>query len=257
MTTSVAQSLPEHWKYVSEGGATIVFSYNGPSDPQLDGTVLRLRKSSRSMIEHVQDDPDDPMIEFQKECMQRLIPVQHLPRLTSVRVDRPWLDRLAALHDVHRPDDRRGKDHIDLGRTKAVLATDLVGGNWLAVEIKVSLPTYFNDNLLGLSSRQPKWGFLPAATHLSQATRAIKTQTCRFCIHSRVRINSGEKAGLGYCPLDLFSGEEYRVRGAIHSLWDAWVTSNGTINNLKIFSQGNLVSPLKVNLACHFKGLPC
>lgn len=255
MTTSVGQSLPEHWKYVSEGGASIVFSYNGPSDPQLDGTVLRLRKTSRSVIEHTQDEPDDPMIGFQKQCMERLIPVQHLPRLTSVRVDRPWLDRLAALHDADRPDDRKEKDHIDLGRTKAVLATDLVGGNWLAVEIKVRLQTYSNNYLLGLNSSQPKWGFLPAATHLSEATRAIKTQTCRFCIHSRVRMNSGEKACPGYCPLDLFSGEEHRVRDAIYSLWDAWVTSNGTINNLKIFSQGNLVSPLKVSLMCQFKEL--
>jgi len=255
MTTSVAQSLPEHWNYVSEGGATIVFSYNGPPDPQLDGTVLRLRKSSRSVIEQAQDEPDDPMIEFQKQCMERLIPVQHLPRLTSVRVDHPWLDRLAALHDVHRPDGRREKDHIDLGRTKAVLATDLVGGNWLAVEIKVCLPTFFNDYLLKLTSCQPKWGFLPSATHLSEATRAIKAQTCRFCLHSRVRINSGEKACPGYCPLDLFSGEEHRVRHAIYSLWDAWVASNGTINNLKIFNQGNLVSPLKVSLTCQFKGL--
>src|SRR5258708_6482561 len=39
------KTSPSDWKYVSEGGATIVFSYAGPPHPDFAHTVLRLRKS--------------------------------------------------------------------------------------------------------------------------------------------------------------------------------------------------------------------
>lgn len=56
---------------------------------------------------------------------------------------------------------------------------------------------------------------------------------------------------LGYCPLDLFSGDKDRVTKAIHSLWNAWTDSNGTVNNLKIFVRGNVIPPSDVS-ACIF-----
>lgn len=142
---SVTDTSPQAWKYISEGGATIVFTYVGPSHPHFNGTVLRLRKTTSSHDTSVQDgedretqdESDDPSIEFQKKCIERLLPSEHLPRLESIHVDRGWLEALATLHDGERPYERRHRDHIDLSRTKAVLATDLVGGEWLAVEIKV------------------------------------------------------------------------------------------------------------------------
>ena len=88
------------------------------------------------------------MIEFQHNIMERLIPPEHLPRLMPVRVERSWLQTLADLRNSDRPHNRRQKDHIDVARTKAVIATDLVGGDCLAIEIKVSCvfcsytPTY-------------------------------------------------------------------------------------------------------------------
>lgn len=153
-TARVTDTLPTHWKYVSEGGATIVFSYHGPPNPEFDGTVLRLRKSivpaahkitrasdlvgqREQDLGDVHEEPDDPMIEYQTTCMERLIPPEHLPRLESVHVSQAWLEDLISLHDNNRPVDRRDRDQVDLTRTKGVLATDLVGGEWLAVEIKV------------------------------------------------------------------------------------------------------------------------
>lgn len=233
MTASISDSLPEHWKYVSEGGATIVYSYTGPPNTQFSGTVLRLRKSkdtTSAPIKDNQDEPDDPTIEYQDKCMQRLIPLEHLPRLESVRVHRQWLEELVALHDADRPEARRQKDQVDLTRTKGVLATDLVGGDWLAVEIK------------------PKWGFLPSPTHLSALTRSVKTQTCRFCMHSAMKVSAGEIVSMGYCPLDLYSGDELRVRKAVNDLWGAWADSNGMVNNLKIFVQGKTITPDQAHL---------
>uniref|UniRef100_D8PUZ6 Inositol-pentakisphosphate 2-kinase n=1 Tax=Schizophyllum commune (strain H4-8 / FGSC 9210) TaxID=578458 RepID=D8PUZ6_SCHCM len=251
----VTVTSPSDWKYVSEGGATIVFSYAGPSNPQFDGTVLRLRKCPAPMLHRassIQDaviqeepapitpqdptspaiitaeeleEPDDPMIEYQARCMERLIPKVHLPRMESVRVERGWLQRLRDLKDGERPPERRAKDQIDVTRRKGVLATDLVGGDTIAVEIK------------------PKWAFLPSPKHLSEATRGIKTRTCRFCMHAHMKRMQGEKVSNGYCPLDLFSGNKARVRHAILTLWDAWVESNATVNNLKIFVHGKTIRP--------------
>ena len=132
---AAADTQPSHWKYVSEGGATIVFSYTGPANPQFDGTVLRLRKASRTT--GLADDAVDPIVEFQKRCTSRLISPIHLPRLQSASLEKDWMQRMIALHDDLRPAERRTKDYIDPARSKGVLATDLVGGNWVAVEIKV------------------------------------------------------------------------------------------------------------------------
>lgn len=141
----VLHTTPDDWKYVSEGGATIVFSYNGQPHPDFDGTVLRLRKTSVRSATHPsapvegEEEPDDPTIEFQTKCMERLIPPEHLPRLETIHLNRAWLEKLVEIHDRVRPEARRAKDTIDLNKKKGVLATDLVGGKWMAVEIKVCL----------------------------------------------------------------------------------------------------------------------
>lgn len=126
---------PSHWKYVSEGGATVVFSYIGPSNPHFDGNVLRLRKASGAA--GLAEEEEDPIVEFQKRCTSKLIPPIHLPRLRSVSLKENWVQEMISLHDGFRPAERRSKGGIDAARSKGVLATDLVGGDWVAVEIKV------------------------------------------------------------------------------------------------------------------------
>lgn len=144
MSLDVTSTSPVEWKYISEGGATIVFSYAGPVSHDFSGTVIRLRKASNdasqasdSTAHTVSEEPDDPTIVFQHRVIQRVIPTEFLPRLESVRVDEQWLRQLQALNDSQRPAGRRVKDSVDFKRRKAVLATDLVGGEGFAVEIKV------------------------------------------------------------------------------------------------------------------------
>lgn len=141
---TVVHTSPQDWRYVSEGGATMVFSYIGDPllHPEFVGMVLRLRKISLQSCanEHIHSDeyePDDVMIEFQHLVIERLIPLEHLPRLLSVRVGRAWLQDMVNQHDENRPLERRKNDCMDLKRTKAVIATDLIGSKGLAVEIKV------------------------------------------------------------------------------------------------------------------------
>ncbi|KIM22257.1 hypothetical protein M408DRAFT_79282 [Serendipita vermifera MAFF 305830] len=244
---SPSQTDPSDWKYVSEGGATIVFSYVGPAHPVFTGTVLRIRKvpvqpgadSAVPEGEPDEEEPDDPSIEFQNRITSLVVPLMHLPVMESVRVDREWLAKLSALVQNKRPELRRLKDTIDLGRKKAVIATDLVGGKGLAVEIK------------------PKWAFLPNPTYLSEETKETKLRNCRFCMHAHEKQDSGETVATGYCPLDLFSGDEARVSKTVKDLWDAWVQSGGHINNLKIFVEGVLIQPSQASqLLAPVLGLP-
>ena len=86
---------------------------------------------------------------------------------------------------------------------------------------------------------------MPSLVHLSDETKASKSQTCRFCMHSHLR---ARQETTDYCPLDLFSGNERRISLAVNSLWDAWVASNATMNNLKVFAGGKFVTPSEVSL---------
>ncbi|KAK0229049.1 inositol-pentakisphosphate 2-kinase [Armillaria fumosa] len=230
--SSITATLPSHWKYISEGGATIVFSYVGPPNSDFDGMVLRLRKSGvqTPVLEKQtfgtvteEEEPDDSSIVFQETCMKRLIPSVHLPKLQSVQVEKAWLEELSRAHQQDRPLQRTASGGIDTTKSKAVLATDLVGGSELAVEIK------------------PKWSFLPNKIYLSADNCAIKANTCRFCMHSRMKSNGGETVSLGYCPLDLFSNNRGRMKQAVYSLYDNWLASDGTVNNLKIFVKGTKI----------------
>ncbi|KAK1215060.1 hypothetical protein PQX77_022350 [Marasmius sp. AFHP31] len=293
-SSDITQTNPTtDWKYVSEGGATIVFSYVGPPNPTFDGMVLRLRKQpnvpvgvrdSDSESDGEESEDEDPSISFQRQCMSRLVPKEHLPKLQSVVVradpvrsvsvdevtgsyrdvekdeerempgafptptpiqgpphihSNRWLRALSKAHEHERPENRRKTGGVDVHKHKGVLATDLVGGGGAGGGVSVEI--------------KPKWSFLPNPTHLSPSTRDIKTKTCRFCMHSYVRNNNSNHQpsdsthhaqGLvahGYCPLDLFSGDEERVRNALGALYDAWVVSEGKVNNLKVFLGGKVL----------------
>ncbi|KIJ44280.1 hypothetical protein M422DRAFT_30421 [Sphaerobolus stellatus SS14] len=218
------------WLYLSEGGATIVFSYSGLPHSEYTGKVLRLRKvprhlSGRPVSDNTQEEPDDPSIIFQERVTSTLIPSEYLPKLQAVKVSPQWLQKLEEVAVAQRPIERSSKDSIDTTRRKGVLATDLVGGQGWAVEIK------------------PKWGFLPSSMHLSAFTLPLKTQYCRYCMHSHLKGTLGEADSPRYCPLDLYSGDEARVRTALRSLWDMWIRSMGKANNLRLFNEGKAVNP--------------
>ncbi|KAG9050651.1 Inositol-pentakisphosphate 2-kinase [Tulasnella sp. UAMH 9824] len=251
----VSQTHPRDWSYVSEGGATIVFSYTGPPSKEFSGTVLRLRKITAEpppkqiykpldIAEGIdqasseedegydtsssedEDEPDDPTIAFQSRITSKLIPPEHLPRLEPAKLKRHFLEKLAKRGDKKRPESRKDVDRIDTHKKKGVIATDLIGATGWAVEIK------------------PKWAFLPNPAHLSDKTKGTKASYCRFCMHTHQRfIKSPSKFKSEYCPLDLFSGDRERVRKALRDLWNSWVGSNGTINNLKIFVHGSNIPP--------------
>ena len=46
-----------------------------------------------------------------------------------------------------------------------------------------------------------------------------------------------------YCPLELYSSDPERVKKAVYALWDDWIQSSGTINNLRVFANGRVLDP--------------
>ena len=62
-------------------------------------------------------------------------------------------------------------------------------------------------------------------------------------MHAHLKSTQGEDASLGYCPLDLFSGEPARVTRALHALWNVWLATGATVNNLRIFVEGRMLKP--------------
>jgi inositol-pentakisphosphate 2-kinase len=56
-------------------------------------------------------------------------------------------------------------------------------------------------------------------------------------------MTQGEDSLSGYCPLDLYSGDEARVTRAVHALWAKWLSSKGTANNLRVFVRGETIDP--------------
>ncbi|KZP12719.1 hypothetical protein FIBSPDRAFT_152408, partial [Athelia psychrophila] len=229
MLLSATTTNPTDWRYVSEGGANIVFSFIGDPHlhPSFQGKVLRLCKIPRTSLgSPAFPDKNELALRFYRTVIENIIPLKNLPKLTAFTVDRDWLQALADVHESGRPPARTRIDSIDVTRTSALMATDLVGQSTFSVEIK------------------PKWGFLPSPTHLAIDTLPVKMRTCRFCRHEYLRSSQkGTTSLTQYCPLDLYSGDAHRIEKAIGDLWDGWVATGGTGNNLKIFLHGKLIKP--------------
>ena len=128
---TLSRTSPNDWKYISEGGATLVFSYRGPPHPILTGKVLRLKKASTS---HAGDDNDVP---FQQKIISRLVDPTYLVHLQIVPLETRWVEAFARHHESSRPLERRRTSTVDSSRHTAVLASDLVSDIPCAVEVKV------------------------------------------------------------------------------------------------------------------------
>lgn len=67
-------------------------------------------------------------------------------------------------------------------------------------------------------------------------------------MHRFYKTSSALHPEQGFCPLDLFSGNEERIRKYLHSLWTSWLSTNGEINNLRIFYDGKVIRPTAVSV---------
>ncbi|BGO97923.1 Inositol-pentakisphosphate 2-kinase [Rhodotorula toruloides ATCC 204091] len=221
---------PSDWKYTAEGGANLVASFAGPASSPFWGHALRLRKRKKRAggTKEAEDAvPSEVDVDFGARVIAPLLGEANVVEMEKVRLERGWLEEL--VEDMRakavRPVERESEDEIDLDAPEGVVVEDLIAGRGvLAVEIK------------------PKWGFLPSPTHLSPSNASIKTTYCRTCMHRHYKA-SEDGGSDGFCPLDLYSGDPPRVHKALEQLHATWVSSEGAINNLRIFLDGKKVLP--------------
>ena len=69
-------------------------------------------------------------------------------------------------------------------------------------------------------------------------------------MHRYYRTRTLEDHSDSYCPLDLHSEEEPRVRKAVDSLFSLWEITNGEANNFRIFANRRRVVPNDVSVNC-------
>ncbi|KAK4686099.1 hypothetical protein P7C73_g4040, partial [Tremellales sp. Uapishka_1] len=231
---------PAEWKFVNEGGAHIVCGYRGLSADYI-GKILRIRKPKKGS----DTPPASPTsewteleLEWRDQLLPKLVPEDLLVSAKDVVLGHDWVSKLLTATDENRTEARKEAGGVE-GATKALLMEDLTwksgeGTTVLAVEIK------------------PKWGFLPSDKWMTPAESVpIKTQHCRFCLHQHLK-NPG--SAVDYCPLDLYSGDEDKMRKSMRDLWGGWTASGGKGNNWRVSVDGKEVSPSELNLIPALEG---
>ncbi|GAA5868958.1 hypothetical protein JCM8547_003233 [Rhodosporidiobolus lusitaniae] len=238
----LSSTSPLDWRYVAEGGANLVLSFCGQPDSPYAGHALRLRKRKKRSCGRDEHDevPAEVNVEFGRIVVEPLLGKAQVPETGQIELKKVWLEQLVGRmkQERVRPAHREEEDEVELDAKEGVVVEDLIRGEGvLAVEIK------------------PKWGFLPSPAFLSPSTALLKTTYCRFCMHRyHKRVSSSTLCPQhrsialaaheqGYCPLDLYSSNSKRVERAVTCLFAEWASSNGEKNSLRVFLDGEKLSP--------------
>ncbi|KAF9112743.1 Inositol-pentakisphosphate 2-kinase [Mortierella sp. AM989] len=209
----------EHWKYRAEGNANLVLQYIGP-DPRFKTTLLRLRKNSTKVVGPVNKNDISGESSFISKVISRLVGQEFVEQLIPVVLPSDFLKTLAVAIDPFRPKNRLHK-RIDCSQAVGFLALDH------ARFIKPSA----NHPTISVEIK-PKWGFLTASAFIRKE-QIIKRRKCRFCMHQHRKLKNGEEESLSeYCPIDLFSGNDFLVEDSINALIKT------PQNNLRLFVDG-------------------
>ncbi len=72
MDQRLESTSPSDWKYLAEGGSTVVFTFNGEEHATFSGSVLRIRKSFQDKLASAGDE-DDRAIAFQQRAISKLL----------------------------------------------------------------------------------------------------------------------------------------------------------------------------------------
>jgi len=230
------QTRPEEWKYLSEGGANVVYVYRGWREVFKD-KALRIKKRSpvgRSSLFELP--PRRQSTTPNDHWQERLLPhvLRHadrdarglLPMRMKMQVNSLWIWAMGNHSKKDRPAHRLQSEYADLEdrdrESLVVLTDDLIGGaGHIAVEIK------------------PKAGFVPSLEGPDLEYVPIKTKACKYCMKRCVTNGQGD-TGSGFCPIDLFS-KDYAPRSrALQCLAEAWTLGDAG-NNMKVFVDGEIV----------------
>ncbi|CAG8550023.1 314_t:CDS:2 [Paraglomus brasilianum] len=213
---------PTLWRYKGEGNANVILALRSPHE-RFGGVVLRLRKGGVLMHDE-QQTPEMPsfLISYTRDVLVPLFGNQYTGETKLLQVTPEFLQSLAEAIEPSRPAKRRHIG-IDVHQEFALLMPDYTvftssAGVTLAVELK------------------PKWGFIPTSSFI-KPENSVKRLTCRTCMHQHLRHMQGDQTVeiIDYCPLDLFSCDESRLRKSLPQL----IKLAG--NKFKLFIQGEKI----------------
>ncbi|WVQ96629.1 hypothetical protein IAU59_003734 [Kwoniella sp. CBS 9459] len=233
------ETSAKDWKYNGEGAEHIVFSYRG-HQPTNIGNVLRIKKSTLAIAlppSHVEAKPVHAA--WRDELLPKLVSPKLLLQAKTVDLEQSWAKELLVMAESVRPEKRRD------GAGKGL--ADLITSDIQALVMEDTTINENGDDKVTLAVEiKPKWGFLPSAEWITPPEAvSIKSQNCRFCLHSHLRagISDSEK---GFCPLDLYSGDDAKMTLAVDHLWQMWVENGGKGNNWRMFINGDKINPDQV-----------
>eukprot|EP01006_Ploeotia_vitrea_P037679 TRINITY_DN66159_c12_g1_i1.p1 TRINITY_DN66159_c12_g1~~TRINITY_DN66159_c12_g1_i1.p1 ORF type:complete len:546 (+),score=96.61 TRINITY_DN66159_c12_g1_i1:144-1640(+) len=148
-----------------------------------------------------------------------------------VSVDSHFAGQLASIAAPFRPQIRSENSTIDLQSTTALLMADAttVPGPWN------------QEDVIGIEIK-PKCGTLPLALRCDDDKdehRWLRSVVCKYCMvqHHKSGVTGVTSEISNYCPLELFSGDQARMRKVLLRLLKR------PQNNLRIFRGGKMVAP--------------
>lgn len=201
--------------YKGEGNANIVIAL--PHERR----VIRFRKSLPDEVS-----PDDGKTRVQREVWYARNVVScflgsyaQIPQI--VRCDAADVVRLSDAIRPHRPEKRQHKVITDTYATKFP--------DYTFLDLRLGIDeTVFRSHSTFCVEIKPKQGYLPKAER--------KFPVCPYCLNQYAKLRKGDIAARSnYCPFELFSGAEARMKTAVKEL------VRSPQNNLRIFKDGIVV----------------
>ncbi|KAH8079742.1 inositol-pentakisphosphate 2-kinase-domain-containing protein [Filobasidium floriforme] len=222
----VALTNPTVWRYLSEGGANVVFVYTG-TDPVFLGKVLRIRKQSAFASREEQSTNDYWHDWLLPDVFEAVSPGARgfLPAIWRVKVRPEWIETLDFLTWTARPEARRVTGaHLE-PESLVVVTENVIGGKaQLAIELK------------------PKAGYVPVPHGLDPRYAEIKTSVCKYCMKRTSQLPPGKACRYAFCPVDLYSNQFSARFRALDCLTESWKAGTAG-NNMRVFVDGELLKP--------------
>ncbi|KAI8967025.1 inositol-pentakisphosphate 2-kinase [Mycotypha africana] len=213
----------QDWSYVGEGNQNIVVRYIG-SNVIFRRKVLRIAKTHHNPHDSVDDADVIFQLKFIEDVIKPLIGNEYVIHMVPVKTTETFLAALAQRIEQYRPAHRL-KGQILVRAPTSFLMQDLTQ-LWTRPTLPTIKDAQINPEITKNTDAftielKPKWGFKPSASNI----HSIKTKYCRFCMHAHMR-----KFDIhAYCPLDLYSNDQKRLKKALDALLDQPILRQKTL----------------------------
>ncbi|EFC38675.1 predicted protein [Naegleria gruberi] len=235
------------WHYKCEGLGNVILGYCG-NNPRFVGRVLRVRKCPRSELTSNKSTMDemysksegiisreDYLTIYVRDVIGSLFSTCYpnnsglVDAGETISLSREFLREMKSKIDLVRPTQMlEYKLDFDINADCGMLMRDFTYNR------KHTQKTNSDDATFCVEFK-PKWGMICRSEFIKDENKPLKYETCRFCCQQLTKLKQGLITSFTkFCPTNLFSSEEARVRKAIEDL------IQNPQNNMKIYINGEL-----------------